>query len=433
MFKKLKECKTIKEIYQVIPESFYEKSSFVLIIAMMMVIVVEAVTRIATRHESFAEMTRNFYIVGYMLIAFSVIFIGSRICKMTKNNIIEYFKHNIYELFFIIMLAWIFISALMAENKEYAFLGSYFRQNGYRTYLIYASIYICGKNIRKMNLKRIIFWTFGSVASFQNLLILSKYLGYYGSNVGAFYNSNHSGYFIMMAIFALSGLIITGKKVLERIIAVLLYSFNIWCLIINNTFGCYLAVIMGILFLITISFIKYRKILISVICITILFIGISIFTDMKTDIVSNNFGITGNDINKISSNAEDMGRAGSGRWKLWIEAVGCIKDNPIFGCGPENIVHVVKSSSEPHNEFLQMAAEYGIPSVILYILALIFMMINKIKTLRKNDDYINSSGSIIFAYLVSSFFGVMLFYTTVFYYLFLGMLSSNNETRQNIT
>lgn len=46
MYQKLKECKSIKEIYEVIPEEFYEKCAVVLIFFMNMVIVVESLTKI---------------------------------------------------------------------------------------------------------------------------------------------------------------------------------------------------------------------------------------------------------------------------------------------------------------------------------------------------------------------------------------------------
>lgn len=108
-----------------------------------------------------------------------------------------------------------------------------------------------------------------------------------------------------------------------------------------------------------------------------------------------------------------------------------IKRKPILGCGPENIQFEPGYKNEPHNEFIQIAAEHGVPACLFYILGLITLMIHKIKSLKNESEYTIICGAIVFAYLISSMFGVMMFYTAVFYYTFLGMVSRNRNLTQH--
>ena len=64
MYQKLKECKSIKEIYEVIPEEFYEKCAVVLIFFMNMVIVVESLTKIIYNKGSYWNVMQNYNLLG---------------------------------------------------------------------------------------------------------------------------------------------------------------------------------------------------------------------------------------------------------------------------------------------------------------------------------------------------------------------------------
>lgn len=430
MYRRLKECKSIREIYEVIPEIFYEKCSVGIIIGMFLMIIFETITRFLIRKASFNEMVNYYYIIGYIAIAFGIIYIGSRICKNNILDIKKYFSDNIWEIFLILLLILTFISMLMSRNVKYSFFGNWFRQNGFRSYMIYAALYICGKNVRSIKSKQIILWMFSISSMIQNSLIISEQMGFYGARLGAFYNRNHCGYFLCMAIFAIIGLIENEKKLLLKILLCLFYITNIWCLIINDTFGSFLAVIFGLIFYAILEIIKYKKVKVALIICILMFVLTCIVTDCKTKIISRNFGITTGDIKSISDKDENAGHAGSGRWELWIDSVTAMKKNSIWGFGPDNLTNHYfdeKRLIEPHNEFLQIGAEYGIPALICYVMAIISLLIAKMKVLKKSGNYITVNGSIVAAYIASAFFGVMIFYTAPFYYCFLGILSSEKN------
>lgn len=430
MYQKLKECKSIKEIYEVIPEEFYEKCAVVLIFFMNMVIVVESLTRIIIHRNSFETMVRNYYIVGTLSVIYAIVYIISKLYKFTFGEIKEYFKNNIWEVFFLILFLLATLSIVAAGDKQKAFQGHWFRQNGIRSYCIYLSLYIAGKTLSSNKSRKTILWTIAITSTIQDIIILMKYLGYYGSYSGGFYNSNHSGYYITMAIFALAGLVIFEQKYIFKINAAILYAFNIMCLVINNTFGCYVAVMFGIAFMFILTVVKYAGVSSGCVMMIVIFLIMSIVMDRETGNVSRNFNITGKDIENISKRNEEAKNAGTGRMELWMSAIDVISHKSVMGCGAENIEDETECIGVPHNEFLQIAAEYGVFACLSYIVGLITLMISKTRNLKNESEYTIICGAIVFVYLVSSMFGVMMFYTAVFYYTFLGIVSNDGNSTQ---
>lgn len=436
MFTRLKQCKNLKEIQETIPEAYYERGSFVMIHLMLFMIVAETAARYITRHQTFNEMIRYFYYVGYIVIAFAVIIVVIQSAGRGMTGIKEHFKKNPYDGVLLVMLLWSLISVLSSEDIKTAFMGNWFRQSGFRTYLIYASMYICGKNIKKQSVRLYIYLSFALAATVQNMLLITRHLGYYGSKAGAFYNPNHSGYFLTMAIMAIVGLISLECRMYIKVIGVLMYILNVWCLIINDTFGCYLAVAAGLVFLSGILLVKNKKLNRMVVLSMLLFIAVSGWTDYKTDIISKNFGVTTKDIGKIANGSEDAGGAGTGRWELWVNAAKYMLQSPVLGCGPDCLTGIQKQQldkdagegnlSEPHNEYLQYAAEIGIPGAVCYVAALIMICIYNGKAIKKTEDSRIYNGAVVFAYCVSAFFGVIMFYTAVFFFFFLGMSSTRH-------
>ena len=102
-------------------------------------------------------------------------------------------------------------------------------------------------------------------------------------------------------------------------------------------------------------------------------------------------------------------------------AVNQIKKTPVFGVGPDAY------SDEPHNEILQLGVETGIPGAIFYLLGLMVIAFCILKKIKEMETFTIIDGIVVFGYIVSSMFGVIFFYTAVYYYIYLGMLSENNK------
>jgi O-antigen ligase len=111
----------------------------------------------------------------------------------------------------------------------------------------------------------------------------------------------------------------------------------------------------------------------------------------------------------------------SDRIELWKQAIINIIEKPFFGIGIDcfgfynpNMIY-----DRPHNEFLQIACTMGIPALIFYLGALIIIYA---KAVIHNKELTNSRLmylSITCAYLISSFFGNSMPYTTPYFVIFL--------------
>ncbi|WP_211455000.1 O-antigen ligase family protein [Collimonas antrihumi] len=80
----------------------------------------------------------------------------------------------------------------------------------------------------------------------------------------------------------------------------------------------------------------------------------------------------------------------SGRLQLWHRALELISANPWFGVGPLHFAHYsvdINSGAHPHNIFLQIAAEWGLPALLCLCIAFFIGMRNLLRT----ADYISDS------------------------------------------
>ena len=114
---------------------------------------------------------------------------------------------------------------------------------------------------------------------------------------------------------------------------------------------------------------------------------------------------------------------GHGRWTLWEITLGYIADAPFFGYGCEGLSETLYDYVEianPHNEPLTYAASFGIPAAVLYVLGCISAILKGFR----GDKAGNSCMIAAFAamgYLLSSLFGVAVFYTAPYFFILMGL------------
>ncbi len=358
-----------------------------------------------------------YYIAGILAII-SAILILYRSIKHKE------FKPQKWDICFILLLLWGLFSVIFAEDKELAIIGSH-RIDGYFSYLIYASVYI---GVRTLKNDKIRLWLIRSLSIVATSLCFDFILE--GSITSIFFNQNHFGYFLTISSMLLCGLFIYESKIIVKFIYVLMFCINVYTLINVDTFGSYLAVLLGLIFTLILMFIskKGKAFILCTTIILILFTGISIYADSQTHILRNNFRVFGSDIEKVATNAPDVDNAGSFRIKLWKHAFKYIKEKPLFGWGPENTYYLWDADGmvydRPHNEYIQTALFMGIPAAIFYISGLVLLFVSCIKNRKQLPSYAIISGITVFAYCISAFFGNSMFYTTPYYFMLLGMLSN---------
>lgn len=437
IIKRVLKSKKIREINEIIPESFYEKSSLVLIVLLLFMFPHEVYVRYT--HHRMSDMITYFNIIGKIILFFAIITLIIRVSGLGREGMKQYFRTHIYDLFFIIFLILTTISTLCSEDIKTAIYGAWYRNCGLISYYIFFAIYVLGRYVKKDEKTRaIIYFTFIFICSVQNLLVVAYYtgatsmgkhkIGTYELLEGTFYNINHSAYFMMMCILACMGFVMVVKSTILKICGLIMFIFNLYILILNNSFGPFLALMIGIVFLTVLYAIKHKKLSAEIIVLLLTFAVVCGVADYQTGKLSRNLKMTSDDTKMLADaeNEENFENIGNGRMGLWIDTIYVIGKNPVFGKGPDNLY-----SLQPHNEILQFAAEMGIPAMFCYVGALIAICIQSLRKLKKSADILIIDGGVVFGYIVSSMFGVVMYYTFPFYLFFMGMLCGCEKDNVN--
>ena len=116
-------------------------------------------------------------------------------------------------------------------------------------------------------------------------------------------------------------------------------------------------------------------------------------------------------VSSAPTSAEAM-NAGTDRWGLWMKAMENIESSPIIGTG--------NTLLRPHNEYLQFAVVWGLPSLIIYLTAFVVILIKTIKRFKKLSNLTLILGFCVLGYLISAIFGNTMPHTVPFFALFLG-------------
>lgn len=239
-----------------------------------------------------------------------------------------------------------------------------------------------------------------------------------------FFHTNHYGYFLTMAVLISAGYCIYGTSKMKVFGGVSLL-INLAALIVNHSTGCILAVfsvliLLGIRIVIGMKGSRAKVLIISLLTAVICLVLIAGWTE---------FGYLITEIKRILA-GKSYGYEGHGRWQLWTQTVKYIKDRPLIGYGCEGIREMLvqaTGTANPHNEVLTYAAYFGIPVAIVYCTGAVKCIAKGLKP----DDSGNTAPQIASlaaaGYFVSALFGVGVFYTVPFFFVFLGISAAVSE------
>lgn len=333
--------------------------------------------------------------------------------------------------FFYLFMILNFISCLLATNKMDSFLGSN-KLIGYITLVSFMGYFDLGSRLTEQNLKLVSKILLYVATVISLLMIIKMPITYKIFNLnhneyyfyqGPFNHFNHTGYYLLIASVISIFLIISEDKKRYYIInAILIYT-----LILNDTFGVYVAYTITLIFIIIYNFLKKENIK-KMIIIIATFILASIITYRNNEnIVYKNVKELIHDANIVKeSNKEEIYSIGTDRGKLWINGLKIIKNNPLIGVGLENAKYEYQKygvyTARPHNIILELAIDSGIPSLIIYI---VFIIKSILKSEKKETNIMCIF--IIISYIISAMFGNITMYVTPYYYLFLGIIAKKND------
>ncbi|MBO4787532.1 MAG: O-antigen ligase family protein [Lachnospiraceae bacterium] len=363
-------------------------------------------------------------------------------------------RRYLSQILFLILIIWAVSSSLILGHVTFFTEGAPFLYESMMTFVLYfAGYFFAGMMLSKELYRRIVIWTIISAGTLLGTLSLVHFYicslspAFYDNGVSAvFYNPNHYAYFLTMCILLAACCFVFEKNRIAK--AALLFSFicNSVVLNINNTLGCFLAVLFSlVLFVLLTMFAKFeieqRRLLRNQALFLLgLYVGIMVVMSLFYNTILRSILVMFFDISKILTNAEDVDKAGSSRWRLWRHTVQYISEKPIFGHGVDEIgtrLHEDAGFSRSHNEYLQYTVFWGIPALLMYLCACGTTIIRALKQRVLQTPYLCAALIAAVGYMASAFFGNTKYYTAPFFFVLLGIAASGvawsglGETREN--
>lgn len=248
-----------------------------------------------------------------------------------------------------------------------------------------------------------------------------------GGFTSIYYNSNYYGYYLATSVPLAAAAFLYEKKLLWKVIAGASFVANTVALSINNCTGGWVGAALGMIFIVVTHIIVEKKVNYQSLVLVVVFAVALYIPGHILGTFEDNLFSLGSDITMIASGDEDAGTAGSGRWDIWKGTLGVINEHKIFGIGFEGVYydmpkyHVAAGNLRPHNEFLQYALFHGIPMMVMYFIGCLGVFIRALKKKKMMDGATLVCLSAAFGYLVSSFFGLTVYSTAFYLFVFLGM------------
>lgn len=308
---------------------------------------------------------------------------------------------------------------------------------GHPMYISFFAVYFfCGSRIRSYRVKSTIIRLHAVVALF---IAAASLVDYYfmplepfrhfeiwdGCMPGIFNNPNHYGYYLTIMTMLSTGMFLYEKSRGWRIFGLVSAVIHCAVMVLNDTFGSYLAVWFGFVFIIIANLIVNKKFPLKVLIPAAAFLLFSLVLTTWQGSMADNFAALSSDTADIVSGSENAGNAGTVRWTLWVTSVEGIMDSPVFGQGVEGwddiLLERSRTGIHAHNEYLQYALFFGIPAAVTYIAGIVAVFIRGLKNRKKLDGFTLMALAAAFAYCVSAFFGNPKYYTAPFFFIILGL------------
>ena len=151
--------------------------------------------------------------------------------------------------------------------------------------------------------------------------------------------------------------------------------------------------------------------------------------------------MTTEEVHKLANNDESFG---TGRMQIWQKGISIIKNNPMFGVGPDNMAYELECNMDKykifkdkdilakyridkaHLEYMQIAVTTGIPSmicIIIFQLLVVAGMLKKVVGSKENEVYAMVLISIT-SYIIQSFANISVVQVAPIFWAMLGVGTS---------
>lgn len=453
MFAKLKECKSIKEIYEVLGREPFEKVAAVLLVLWSALPLPSIITHVMWAGKNVEGYVYRFHMLskyqttvmfmGLLTIQFVLVY-GLGLILWNKDHarqrIVDFFKKEPWNIFFIVLLIWSGICTLCSKDIHTSFFGTEYRYDGLLTYFYYAAVYMCAHIIKDERRRKKIFGSYAIVSVIMGICLLLQDYGvidgvFRSQRATVFNQFNHMGYYLNMSVLVMTGLYLMEENIKLKILYAAGMTFQLFCLLVNNTFGGYLGTVAGVIgvcIIYAVNTHKIKRIIVPMVILVVL--SLMSTAGLVPSSGGQNIGKDilklFHDVHSIATEADDMDEAGTGRMILWKACFKMIPESPVVGYGPEQLNDkysgaMLPWTDRPANEYIQHMVFLGIPGLLLYLDSLITMLVCQLKRIRKLTPTTIAAAGCVIAYAVCAFTGNTMFYTTPYMFMFLGLAAKN--------
>ena len=340
------------------------------------------------------------------------------------------------QLWFLAFSAWLLLSTAVNGFTQAARIGDEYRLESVWTFISYGLLYYtCGTAVRTEHVKK---WLYRILIAGSTLVAAAALLDFYdiiafapfrggrgteGTLFAIFHQYNHYAYFLLFSILMSAGLAVYEKHKAARLFACISLFVNTVTLTVNTTRGVILACIAALAAFYIILRLTDRTQSNRLRLAVAIFLAGSITGILLNPHVLGRFW---NMLLDLFGIAEEETRlnAGSGRGVLWKTTLEAISEKPLLGWGTEGIsdrlLATRYNNDRPHNEYLQYAAFYGIPALILYLGANISVFRKAYRQRMKLRPMTVIALVAASGYLISAFFGNTMYYTAPYFFVVLG-------------
>lgn len=341
-------------------------------------------------------------------------------------------KNNPVYILFLIAMLWMLLAVTVDGWTKITLLGDDSRYEGILSYWGYiAVLFFSASLIRSERVKRFLC----DVSLVLSMVLFVQAIWHYyffklditvdePYPTSVFIQFNHYGYYLAVNLMLAALLFVVTKSLLGKMLYMLCFAANAVMLNLNMTFGAWLACACGFIFALTAFAVRDRRLNLKALAAFIVFIGITVVMTIaghgQLGELLHFFG----DVKEVASDPSGANDAGTTRWALWKATAGYIRQRPLFGWGIEGIDDMLQKaagSSRTHNEYLQYAATFGIPEAVAYVAALIGVFVRAIRRRRILSGVTLACLTVAFTYMVSACFGITLYNTAPYLFIFLGL------------
>ena len=394
-----------------------------LMIAMLFLVLILDIAVPGMAEKQYEDFPGIFTAFDYASVAAGLLYV---VISMMRKDI----RTEKTDIFFAAFMLLIIASTAVNGFNEYTIDGVPYRYIGILNMAAFFLIYMCvTRSIKRESFGNVVLIGYLAAADIIGLTALyDRYIGTVPAfqekkELSAiFFNGNHYGYFLLMAVLIALGYFLFGDR-RQAAAGAVSAGLNLALLVINHSLGSMIAVIIvliGTAILIAVKDRSYwKKTVILLAVMTAAFIAAFV---LSPDVRKEFTGFIADLAAIAGGNAK--GSAGHNRWKLWALTLQYIAKKPMLGYGCEGIsfmLYEAMAISNPHSEVLTYAAYYGIPAAILYATGVVSVLLVSISRIKTNKATQKAACMAAAGYLLSSFTGVGMFYTLPFFFIFLGL------------